>query len=108
MQSTTVLPEVLSKLRVGMPTYPSADPDASRGRSAPGLHLAGKMDVAALAEYFPHPGASQQAQLLPSRPIVAAPREFLKAALRAQQSQQVSTMLLLTTHLPLVACFWPY
>ena len=49
------------------------------------------MDVAALAQYFS--GTDQKAlpvgKTEPGVPIIAAPRDFLKAAMRAQQSLQV-------------------
>ena len=52
------------------------------------------MDVELLAQYFPQgSGTNQQAlpqgRTEPGVSITAAPRDFLKAAMRAQQSLQV-------------------
>lgn len=68
-----------------------ASPMASSDRAASGPKRLAKMDVDALAKYFSHPCSNQQAALSeaqPDIPIVATPREFLKAAMRARQSFQ--------------------
>ena len=53
---------------------------------------AAKMDVDTLAHYFHQNSSDQHAasppEVQPDRPIVAAPRDFLKAAMRAREALQ--------------------
>ena len=50
------------------------------------------MDVDTLAHYFHRTSSTQHAanppEVQPDRPIVAAPRDFLKAAMRAREALQ--------------------
>ena len=77
--------------RLDMPQLKPAAPMAPGDESAPGPDRLAKMDVDALAKYFSHPCPGQRASLTevqPDRPIIATPREFMKAAMRARQSVQ--------------------
>ena len=65
---------------------------ASSEGSVSGPKHAAKMDVETLAQYFYQPGSQQEAagpsEVQREIPIVAAPRDFLKAAMRAREALQ--------------------
>ena len=69
-------------------TTPAGLVASSEGSVSCPKHIV-KMDVDSLAKYFTHPSSDQQAapsnEVQPDRPIVAAPRDFLKAAMRARE-----------------------
>ena len=70
-----------------MPLTIPTDLLASSEGSVSGPKHVAKIDVETLARYFHQPGSCQQAAG-PSEAIAAAPRDFLKAAMRAREALQ--------------------